>query len=167
MSDTPRVAEKQVVTLHYSLTVDGELQETSRREGGAPFDYLHGANNIVPGLEEALTDKPVGETVKVTVPPAKGYGERNDEMVQAVPRANFPDDFDAKVGSVFHAQTEDGQVLQGFIADLPDDKMVVVDFNHPLAGKTLDFEVEVMGVRDANKEELEHGHPHGPNGHQH
>lgn len=163
MTDSTSVAAGQVVTLHYTLTVDGNPVESSREGDSGPFDYLHGASNIVPGLEEAVAGKSVGDSLEVTVEPEKAYGKREEEAVQVVPRAQFPGDFTPQVGLQFFAQTPDGQQIPGVITALDDEK-VTVDFNHPLAGATLHFAIEVMAIRPATSEEIEHGHPHGKGG---
>lgn len=154
----------KVVTIHYTLTSDdGETLDTSA--GGEPLAYLHGANNIVPGLEAALTGKAVGDTLETRVPPEQGYGPRVGEP-EAVPRAAFPDDIELAAGMLFSAETPDGRRVS-FQVDRIEDDVVYVDHNHPLAGAHLNFSVEVVAVRDASEEERAHGHPHGPGGHHH
>jgi FKBP-type peptidyl-prolyl cis-trans isomerase SlyD len=157
-----QIAAGKVVTIHYQLTVADQVLDSSA--GKDPLPYLHGYNNIVPGLEEALTGKPVGEKLQVAVSPDKGYGERNEEMTQTVPREQLPDDI--QTGAQLSAQAQDGQAIPCWVAEVRE-KDVDIDFNHPLAGQTLNFEVEVVSVRDASPEEIEHGHVHGPGGHEH
>ncbi|MCA8971541.1 MAG: peptidylprolyl isomerase [Planctomycetes bacterium] len=161
MAENSNVADGMVVTVHYTLTVDGNLVESSR--DGKPFEYLHGASNIVPGLESALTGKTVGETLDVTVQPDLGYGEREDDATQVVSRSAFPDEFTPQVGIQFFAETEDGEAIPAFITGVDGDD-ITVDFNHPLAGQVLDFSVEILDMRPASETELEHGHPHGAGG---
>lgn len=158
-----KVAKDSVVSLEYRLHLgDGVVVD----EGGPdePLVYLHGYEEIPPGLEKALEGKSVGETLKVTVPPAEGYGEYDPEGVEEVPRDEFPADATIAEGEVLSAEDEDGEELPFVIKQVKGDK-VVVDFNHPLAGKTLHFEVKVAAVRPATPEELEHGHAHGPDAH--
>ncbi|HHO53098.1 MAG TPA: peptidylprolyl isomerase [Deltaproteobacteria bacterium] len=149
----------KVVTIHYTLTSDeGETLDTS--VGGDPLAYLHGANNIVPGLEAALAGRAIGDTVETRVSPEQGYGPRVGEP-EAVPRVAFPEDVELAPGMLFNAETPDGRVVS-FQIDRIEDETVYVDHNHPLAGAHLNFSVEVVGIRDASAEEQAHGHPHGP-----
>lgn len=154
------VAQDKVVSFSYTLHVAGEVID----EGD--LTYMHGHEQIVPGLEEALLGKASGAKVKVSVPPAKGYGERDPERVQAVPRSAFPADAPLSVGAQLHAEDDAGHPLRMTVLAMGD-KEVTLDFNHPLAGATLDFEVAVTAIREATAEELEHGHVHGADGHDH
>jgi FKBP-type peptidyl-prolyl cis-trans isomerase SlyD len=159
-----QIANQTVVTIDYTLTdPKGEVLDSSK--GEEPLTYIHGAGNIVPGLENALTGKSVGDSMQVTVAPIDGYGERDEELVQAVPRERFPGASSIEVGMRFHAQGSDGSQVVTVVA--VDDKHVTVDANHPLAGTTLAFDVTVLEVRDATADELEHGHVHGKGGHEH
>jgi FKBP-type peptidyl-prolyl cis-trans isomerase SlyD len=158
------IAENKVITLHYTLTDDAGTVIDQSTDGS--FLYLHGASNIIPGLENALTGKSAGDELKVTVEPEEGYGLRDDSRVESVPREMFPEDSDIKVGSQFHAEGPEGQMITVTVAGVEDDT-VTIDGNHPLAGVQLNFDVKVVEVRDASAEELEHGHAHGPEGHQH
>ncbi len=158
-----QIANKTVVTIHYTLTDnDGGVLDSS--DGDEPLTYLHGTGSIVTGLEKALDGKTAGDELKVTVAPADGYGERDEEMVQAVPRKNFPAG-DIEVGMSFEAETEDGARVLNVVA--VDADSVTVDGNHPLAGVTLNFAVTVVSVREPTHEELHHGHVHGEGGHHH
>ena len=160
------IEDKKVVSFHYTLTNDdGETLDTSR-ERGEPMLYLHGANNIIPGLENALSGKQAGDTVDVSVAPQEAYGERDDAKQQSVPRDMFPQDTDIEPGMQFHAQGPGGETLVVTVAKVEDDS-ITVDGNHPLAGVPLNFAVEVIEVREASQEEISHGHVHGPGGHQH
>jgi len=151
------IGDKSVVTIHYTLTDDaGEVLDNSR--GGDPMVYLHGANNIIPGLENELTGKTTGATLKVTVSPEDGYGKHSPEAIQKVPRKAFEGVDDVKPGMQF--QTESPQGTQIIIVTEVSEDEVTVDANHPLAGKTLHFDVSVEGIRDATPEELDHGHAH-------
>ena len=159
-----KIAANKVVSMHYTLTNDrGETLDSSR--GHEPLAYLHGAGNIIPGLEKALEGKQAGDKLQVHVKPAEGYGERDDALIQAVPRRMFKGLGDLKVGMRLHAQGDRGaRVVR--ITHVAGD-MVTVDGNHELAGQALNFDVEITEVRDASAEELQHGHVHGPGGHHH
>jgi len=159
-----QISDSKVVTLNYTLKDDdGNIIDQSH---DAQFAYLHGAQNIIPGLENALTDKTKGDKVSVRIDPKDGYGERNDSMIQNVDRGMFDVEDELQVGQQFHAQGPDGQMLTVTVAQIEGDE-VTVDGNHPLAGVHLNFDVEVMDVRDASPEEIDHGHVHGPGGHNH
>ena len=159
-----QAAREKVVSIEYTLTDDdGDVLDSSRGRG--PLSYLHGAGNIVPGLERAIEGKRTGETLSVVVPPADGYGDHDPELVQPVPRDRFPAGVEVEVGDEFEARTPAGPRLVSVI-DV-DEENVTIDANHPLAGRALHFEVEVVDVRDATAEELRHGHAHGPGGHHH
>ena len=158
------IAARKVVTLNYTLT-DDDGNVIDKSDDGS-FAYLHGASNIIPGLENALTGKAAGDNLSVSVTPAEGYGERDPEKTQAVPREMFPADADIEVGMQFHAQGPNGETLVVTTVKVEDDT-ITVDGNHPLAGVQLNFAVEVLEVRDATDEEIDHGHVHGPGGHQH
>lgn len=159
-----QIANNVVASIEYTLTDDqGTVIDSSA--GGEPLAYLHGAGNIIPGLEDALEGKKVGDSFKISIPPAEGYGEKNDALLQVVPRSMFQGVDQVEVGMQFHAQTDYGmQVIT--VAKVEGDN-VTVDGNHPLAGQTLNFDVKVVEVRAATSEELEHGHVHGPGGHHH
>ncbi|MGD2112668.1 MAG: peptidylprolyl isomerase [Gammaproteobacteria bacterium] len=158
------VANNRVVSITYTLK-DNDDNIIDHSDDGS-FCYLHGASNIIPGLEDALAGKTTGDELSVTIPPEQGYGLRDAQRVQTVPRDMFPADQDIQPGMQFHAQGPDGQELVVMIAKVEDDA-VTVDGNHPLAGVHLNFEVKVTDVREATEEEVEHGHVHGPQGHQH
>lgn len=161
-----QIAEKTVVTMSYTLTNEqGEVLDQAGTE--QPFAYLHGANNIIMGLENALTGKQADDSFTVTIPPAEAYGEYDERLTQEVPRSMFQGVPDEQIvaGAQFHAQTNAGtQVIR--IAKVEGDT-VTIDGNHALAGATLTFEVTVLGVREASEEEVAHGHAHGAGGHQH
>ena len=159
-----KITANKVVSLSYTLRDDsGEVLDESK--DGSPLLYLHGARNIVPGLEEQLEGVGEGESIKATVPPEKGYGPRIGES-QEVPRNLFPADSEIAPGMQVVAHDDQGRQIPFFITGITDET-VTVDPNHPLAGETLHFEVTVDSLRDASEEEIEHGHPHGPGGHQH
>jgi FKBP-type peptidyl-prolyl cis-trans isomerase SlyD len=156
-----RVAARTVVTLDYTLkNKQGEVLDSS--DGSEPLSYLHGADQIVPGLERELEGLDVGAEKDVVVQPADGYGEIDQDARFSVPRASFPSDIvegDALVG-----EDDEGNAMPVRVVEIQGDT-VLVDANHPLAGEVLHFHVAVREVRVATEEELAHGHPHGPNGH--
>jgi FKBP-type peptidyl-prolyl cis-trans isomerase SlyD len=160
-----QIADNTVVILDYTVTnPEGDLIDSSS-ETGEPLTYLHGSGNIVPGLEQALTGRRVGDSFQITVPPEAGYGERYDELVQVVSRDQFVGIDDMEVGMQFQTEA-DGEVHVVTVTALEGDE-VVVDANHPLAGETLVFDVTVLEVRPATAEEIQHGHVHGAGGHHH
>jgi len=159
-----QISKHKVVTLDYTLTNDdGEVLDTSK--GQEPLAYIHGTGFMIPGLERALEGKLEGDSLSVTVEPRDGYGERDEELVKVVERSMFGGVEKLEAGMQFQAETEDGiEVVT--VAAVEGDK-VTVDGNHPLADAILNFDVQVIGVREANKEEVDHGHVHGAGGHQH
>jgi FKBP-type peptidyl-prolyl cis-trans isomerase SlyD len=148
-----------VVSIHYRLS--DEQQEIENSFGDVPMVYLHGHNNLIPGLETELESKQAGDQFSVTVAPEDGYGEYNEALKQEVPAESFAG-LDPKPGMQFTADTENGPQQINVIAVT--DEFVTVDGNHPFAGKTLSFEVEVVELRDATPTELEHGHIHAGGG---
>jgi FKBP-type peptidyl-prolyl cis-trans isomerase SlyD len=158
------IGQNSVVTMHYTLTDDaGEVIDTSRESD--PIAYLHGHGNLVPGLERELEGKNTGDKVNVSVTPECGYGEYDKKLVQQVPRRALQGIANVRVGMRLQAQTPQGPravVVTRLVGD-----MVTIDGNHPLAGRNLNFDVEITDVRDATEEELEHGHVHGEGGHHH
>ena len=159
------VADKTVVTVHYTLkNSEGETLDSS--EGDEPLTYLHGAGNIVPGLEKQLAGKAVGAKLSVVVQPADGYGLREGPEPHKVPLSSFPDDEEVEVGMEIVASGPNGEAFPLWVIDVGDDH-AVLDHNHPLADVVLHFDVEVTEIRAASDEELAHGHPHGPGGHHH
>lgn len=159
-----QIEANRVVTLNYTLT-DNDNNVIDQSEDGS-FCYLHGASNIIPGLENALTGKGAGDELSVKVAPEDGYGQRDASRVQDVSREMFPADTEIQPGMSFHAQTPEGQAVMVTIAKVEGDT-ITVDGNHPLAGVELNFVVKIIEIRDATAEEIEHGHVHGPGGHQH
>ena len=165
MSENLLIADGLVVVLNYTLrSSTGEVLDASTADH--PMAYLHGADNIVPGLEQALTSKTVGFSGTVVVEPEDGYGERAELPPQAVPRAAFPADMKLEAGMQFMAEGPNDTHAPIWIDRIEGDQ-VFVDSQHPLAGETLNFQVEVLAVRAATANELSHGHPHGPDGHGH
>lgn len=151
------IADQKVVSIHYKLTNDDGtvLQESAADE---PLSYLHGSGNIIPGLESALSGKTTGDKLSVSVEPEQGYGARNDALVQELPRKLFEGIDVIQEGMQFQAQSDQG--AQVITVTKVDGDHITVDGNHPLAGQTLNFEVEVDSVRDATAEEISHGHVH-------
>lgn len=159
-----QIAERSVASFHYTLTNDaGDVLDSS--EGREPLAYLHGVGNIVPGLEREMAGHVAGDRFNVDVAPEEGYGDYIDELVQIVPRTSFQGIDDLAVGMQFQAQTGQGPIAV-VVTEIEGDE-VTVDGNHPLAGETLHFAVEVVEVREASAEELQHGHVHGAGGHHH
>lgn len=155
-----QISENKVAAIHYTLT-DNEGKVLDSSAGREPLHYLHGAGNLIPGMEEGLQGKVKGDKFNIKVPPEKGYGEKDDALLQQVPRTAFGNQ-QVEVGMQF--QTSNGQVVTVTKVGL---ESVTVDGNHPLAGVELNFAVEVMEVRNATNEEISHGHVHGPGDHHH
>jgi len=159
-----QIAEHKIVTLNYTLKDNsGTVIDESR---DSTFVYLHGASNIIPGLETALIGKTSGDQMNVTIAPEDAYGERDDDRIESVPRDMFPADTEIEPGMQFHAEGPEGHAITIVVVAV-EEGQVKIDGNHPLAGVELNFDVEVMDVRDATAEEIEHGHVHGPEGHDH
>ena len=151
------IGKNAVVSINYTLTNDaGEVMDTS--EGREPLTYLHGANNLIPGLEKEMEGKTTGQNFKVTIPPAEAYGESNPELVQTLSKEMFKGVDKVEPGMGFTAQGPQGE--QHIVVTAVDGDQVTIDANHPMAGKTLHFAVEIVNVRDASAEEIEHGHVH-------
>ena len=159
------ISQHKVVSIHYKVADAANEEVIDSSEGGDPMTYLHGAQNIIPGLEQALEGKQVGDELVVTVEPGEAYGEYSEDRIQQVPIEAFAEMEKVEPGMVVTAQTEGGQV--NLVVTEVDEATVTVDANHPLAGKSLTFDVKVEAVRDASEEEITHGHVHGPGGHHH
>jgi len=159
-----QIENNSVATLHYTLkNNDGEVIDQS--EDGS-FVYMHGTMSIIPGLENALTGKKAGESLSVKVAPEEGYGVRDDNRIQDVPKDMFESTDDIQLGMQFHAQGPNGDTLMVTVTEIKDDA-VTIDGNHPLSDVELNFDVKVVDVRAASEEEIAHGHVHGEHGHQH
>ena len=158
------ITADRVVTIHYTLKDDsGTVLDSSA--GSDPLAYIQGHGNLISGLEKALEGKTGGDRLAVAIAPADGYGIRNEALIQRVPRRTLQGAGEIRKGMQFQARTDDGMrmfTVTGIVGD-----MVTLDGNHPLADKTLHFDVEIVEVREASAEELEHGHVHGPGGHHH
>jgi FKBP-type peptidyl-prolyl cis-trans isomerase SlyD len=160
-----QIEKDKVVSMDYTLTGPaGNVIDSS--QGGQPLVYMQGAGNIIPGLERELEGKSAGDQIKVTIPADQAYGERDDRMVQAVPREMFKGVQEIRAGMQFQAQTPDGQARLVTVTKV-EPSQVTVDAIHPLAGMPLTFDVTVVDVRDATAEEKQHGHAHGPGGQHH
>ncbi|HDY98637.1 MAG TPA: peptidylprolyl isomerase [Pseudomonas sabulinigri] len=160
-----QIAANKAVSIEYTLTnADGEVLDSS--DGGAPLVYLHGAGNIIPGLEKALEGKQEGDALNVTVEPAEAYGEFNAELIAVLGRNMFEGVDELEVGMQFHASGPDGSMQIVTIKAVEDDE-VTVDGNHPLAGEQLTFDVKVLEIREATEDEMAHGHIHGEGGVEH
>lgn len=158
------IENKKVVSFHYTLTNEtGEELESSR--GRDPMAYLHGAHNIIPGLEKALAGKSAGDQLKVTLPPAEAYGERNPSNIQRVASKHFSNPRSLQPGQMVSLKTREGE--RPAVIVKVGRFNVDVDANHPLAGQTLTFNVEITDVREASPEEIAHGHVHGEGAHEH
>ena len=160
-----QVDDKKVVSFHYTLSNDAGEALESTREREQPMAYLHGAGNIIPGLEKAMSGKAEGDKFQVTLGPSEAYGERNPGNLRRIPIKHFRDSRALKPGQMVNIQTRQGN-FQAVVKKIGRFN-VDVDANHPLAGETLTFDVEIAGVRDATAEELAHGHVHGPGGVEH
>jgi FKBP-type peptidyl-prolyl cis-trans isomerase SlyD len=159
-----QVAPQTVVTIAYTVTdEDGEVLDAAGADD--PLAYLHGSGSIVPGLEAALDGKSEGDAIHVTLEPDDAYGMHDPDLVAVASRAQFDEPEALEVGMQFEAEGDDGPEVVTVVSIEGDD--VTLDANHPLAGFTLTFDVQVIGVRAATAEELEHGHPHGEGGHEH
>lgn len=159
-----KIAENLVVTMDYELRIDGEIVDTS--EDGDPIIFLQGAGQIIPGLEKAINGLTVGDKKTVTVDPSDGYGEIDPDSIVEVPKDEFPSDFPLELGVEITVNTEDEdddsyeEEMEATIVGINEDT-ITLDFNHPLAGKTLTFSINILEVREATPEEIEHGHAHG------
>lgn len=155
-----QISKNKVASIHYTLRDDeGTIIDSS--EGREPLQYLHGAGNLIPGMEEGLEGKSQGEKLNLTIEPEKGYGEKDENLIQEVPRSAFGDQ---QVTAGMRFSTNQGGVVT--VTDVGMNS-VTVDGNHPLAGVQLNFAVEIVDVRNATEDEISHGHVHGAGGHHH
>ena len=153
-----KITASKVVSMQYQISeANGEILETS--EPGDEWCFLVGSGELPPGLEKALEGHAVGDSVSVTLSPTDAYGEREEGLIQSIPRSELGEDMEVEVGDKLEAETDDGWDFVTVVA--LDDDTVTIDGNHELAGKTLKFDVQIVEVRDATPEELEHGHAHG------
>ncbi len=159
------IEQNKVITLNFTLTDDhGNVLDST--EKGGPFSYISGSNMVLPKLEEAVNGMLIGSKKALKLEAKDGYGNYNDDAIQVVGKENFPEDFVLEVGMEYMASNPDG-VQMPFVISNVDGEEITVDFNHPLAGKNLNFDIELLNVRDATAEELSHGHVHGEGGHHH
>jgi len=163
MNKPELVADDVVVSLAYKLTVDGEVLDES--EADDALQFLQGHRNIIPGLESQLNGMKIGESKTVVVPPETGYGEVDKDSIDEIPVTEFPEGVTPEVGLELEIKDKDGNEMYGRVLSIQEDT-VTMDFNHPLAGKELHFEVKVMDLRVATGEEMAHGHVH-THGHHH
>lgn len=158
------IKENSVVSIHYTLTdEEGEVIDKSEDQ---PLSYIHGIGSLIPGLEKELEGKKAGDKLKATIAPEEGYGHYVEELIEKLPRSTFEGVEDIEIGMEFHAHNEEGESMVVRVEEINGDE-ITINGNHPLAGMTLNFDVEVVEVREASKEELDHGHVHGPHGHHH
>jgi FKBP-type peptidyl-prolyl cis-trans isomerase SlyD len=158
------IGANKVVTLNYKLTDDqGNVLQTTNEE---PFIYLSGNNQILPKLEEQIDTMLIGGKKNIELSSSDAYGDYDEKAVQQVKKEEFPEGSNLQEGMQYMAHTPDGQPIPFVIKEVKDED-ITIDFNHPLAGKNLKFDVELVDVRDATTEELEHGHAHGGDGHHH
>lgn len=153
-----RIEDGVVVSIAYVMTVDGKEEE--RVTADDPLEYLHGAENLVPGLENALAGKQVGEKFTITISPDEAYGDYDEEDIETISRSDVPGGETLTPGMEVELEDEEGYLYDAVVREVTDET-VVLDFNPPYAGKSLTYEVEVVALRPATEEELEHGHPHG------
>ena len=162
MSEDLKVQDGQVVSMEYTLRVDGEVLDTST--GHEPLEFLQGAGNIIPGLEQEVLGMAVGESKTVIVQPEDGYGAIDPDAFVDVPRDQFPAEIPMEEGVEIQVTDENGHPMSARINSFTDDN-VQLDFNHPLAGKELHFDMKIVAMRDATAEETQHGHAHGAHHH--
>lgn len=159
-----QIAQNAVVLIHYTLK-DDEGKTLDSSAGGEPLAYMHGNGNLIPGLERELEGKSAGDKIHAKIAPQDGYGEFDQSLIQRIPRRSLKGIPNLHVGMQLQAQSEQG-VRAVTVTQIVGD-MVTIDGNHPLAGKHLNFDVEIADVRAATEEEISHGHVHGPGGHHH
>ncbi|GAA0708074.1 peptidylprolyl isomerase [Dokdonella soli] len=160
------VEANKVVSFHYSVSDGGDVPVDSSRERGEPLTVLIGHGNIIPGLEKALHGHAVGDRFAVSVAPGEAYGERRADFFQRVPKKYFEDAEHLQPGMSTVLQTKEGGPRMVVVQKVGS-SVIDVDLNHPLAGKTLAFDIEITDIRDATAEEISHRHAHGAGGHEH
>jgi FKBP-type peptidyl-prolyl cis-trans isomerase SlyD len=159
MAMDDRVQENDVVTIHYTLTVDDEIWDSTEGEFMEPIQFLIGQGLLIPGLEQALYGMQIGERRHIHLGPEMAYGELDEESFATVRKKDMPPEVPLEEGVELEMSDDEGDVIVGRISQVKGDK-VLLDFNHPLAGKNLDFEIEILARRPATEEELAHGHVH-------
>ncbi len=159
------IGVNKVVTLNYKLSDDrGNLIQITKEN--EPFIYLSGNNQILTKLEEAVNEMLIGSKKSIAIDSTDAYGDYDEKAVQQVKKQEFPEGANLEAGMEYMAHTPDGKPVPFVIKEVKDDD-ITIDFNHPLAGRNLNFDVELVDVRDATEEELQHGHAHGAGGHHH
>ena len=161
--DKDTVQDGVVVSMEYTLHVDGELLDTS--DGQGPLQFLTGYGNIIPGLENEMIGMKIGDSKEVVVQPADGYGEFDDQAFMKVPRSDFPKEMRLEVDAEINVRDDEDRARYARIENIEGD-VVTLNFNHPLAGDELHFHVKVVALREPTDEELKHGHVHEA-GHHH
>lgn len=156
-TDLNKVAKDLVVSMEYELTVDGEVIDAT--DAGDPIEFIQGYENIIPGLEKAVEGMTVGDSKEVFVKAAEAYGEYDADGFVEVPKAEFPEDIPMEVGVEISVTNDDGEEMTAYIEEVSVES-ITLNFNHPLAGKDLNFKVKIVSIREATAEELEHGHVH-------
>jgi FKBP-type peptidyl-prolyl cis-trans isomerase SlyD len=160
------VGDGMVVSMDYTLRLDGDEEVVDTSAGRDPLEFVQGGGQIIPGLEQQLYGMSVGDEKSVVVQPADGYGETDAEAYQLMPLDAFPADMTIEPGMGLELHDDSGHVMQAYVSDVRPDG-ILLDFNHPLAGKTLHFDVKIAGLRQATEEELAHGHVHSGHEHEH
>lgn len=156
-TDLNKVAKDLVVSMEYELTVDGEVLDST--DAGDPIEFIQGYENIIGGLEKAVEGMAIGESKEVFVKAAEAYGEYDADGFVEVPKAEFPEDIPMEVGVEISVTNDDGEEMTAYIEEVSVES-ITLNFNHPLAGKDLNFKVKIVAIREATAEELEHGHVH-------
>jgi FKBP-type peptidyl-prolyl cis-trans isomerase SlyD len=151
------IRDDLVVSLDYTLNVDGAVIDTS--ENGQPIQFIQGQGHVIPGLERQLYGMTIGESKLIVVHPTEGYGEVDDNAYTSLPRDQFPSDIPMEIGVALQLRDQRGEVMNATIAEI-NQETVRLNFNHPLAGKQLNFSVKVVDLREATQEEMDHGHVH-------
>ena len=157
-----KIEDDVVVSLDFTLFIDGEEVDSSKETG--PIHFIQGFGNVIPGLEDELYDMVIGDEKRLDIKAKDAYGQIEEEAIIDIPRSEFPDDINLEPGAEIDIESEEGERYTAIILEVVDDN-VILDFNHPLAGKDLVFEIKIAGLRNATKEELEHGHTHDPSSH--
>jgi len=159
------IGQNKVVTMNFTLKDEqGKIIQTTNNN--SPFQFLSGNQQILPKLEEEIDHMIIGSKKNVKIPAKEAYGEYSEQAVQQVSKNNFPKDIELEVGMEFIANSTKGEQMPFVVKEIKNEE-VTIDYNHPLAGENLEFDIELVDVRDATVEELQHGHVHGPGGHHH
>jgi len=159
------IGQNKVVTMNFTLKDEqGKIIQTTNNN--SPFQFLSGNQQILPKLEEEIDHMIIGSKKNVKIPAKEAYGEYSEQAVQQVSKNNFPKDIELEVGMEFIANSTKGEQMPFVVKEIKNEE-VTIDYNHPLAGENLEFDIELVDVRDATVEELQHGHVHGPSGHHH